>query len=86
MSSVFTGLVEEVGAVVSIPPAGRAGSLTIGASKVLQDVALGDSIAVNGVCLTVTSFGKGRFSADVMPETLSRSSLGHLRPGSHVNL
>ena len=83
---MFTGIVEEVGTVVSIPPAGRAGSLTIGASKVLEDVALGDSIAVNGVCLTVTSFGKGRFSADVMPETLSRSSLGHLRPGSHVNL
>ena len=83
---MFTGIVEEVGTVVSIPPAGRAGSLTIGASKVLEDVALGDSIAVNGVCLTVTSFGKGRFSADVMPETLSRSSLGQLRPGGHVNL
>ena len=50
---MFTGIVEEVGTVVSIPPAGRAGSLTIGASKVLEDVALGDSTAVNGVCLTV---------------------------------
>lgn len=58
---MFTGIVEEVGAVVSIPPAGRAGSLTIEASKVLQDVALGDSIAVNGVCLTGDVFGSRRF-------------------------
>ena len=86
VSSVFTGIVEEVGSVVSVPPAGRAGSLTIGASTVLEGTRLGDSIAVNGVCLTVTAFGRGRFSADVMPETLSRSNLGLLRPGSPVNL
>ena len=60
VSSVFTGIVEEVGAVVSIPRADRAGSLTIEASKVLQDVALGDSIAVNGVCLTGDVFGSRR--------------------------
>ena len=58
---MFAGIVEEVGAVVSIPPADRAGSLTIEASKVLQDVALGDSIAVNGVCLTGDVFGSRRF-------------------------
>ena len=57
---MFTGIVEEVGAVVSLPPADRAGSLTIEASKVLQDVALGDSIAVNGVCLTGDVFGSRR--------------------------
>ena len=57
---MFRGIVEEVGTFVSIPPAGRAGSLTIEASKVLQDVALGDSIAVNGVCLTGDVFGSRR--------------------------
>ncbi len=83
---MFTGIVEELGTVVSVPPAGRAGALRICASKVLEDAHLGDSIAVNGVCLTVTSMGAGAFSADVMPETLSRSSLGGLRAGSKVNL
>ena len=57
---MFRGIVEEVGTFVSSPPAGRAGSLTIEASKVLQDVALGDSIAVNGVCLTGDVFGSRR--------------------------
>ncbi len=83
---MFTGIVEEVGTVVSVPQAGRAGALKISATKVLRDVELGDSIAVNGVCLTVTDFGGGAFSADVMPETLSRSSLGSLRAGGKVNL
>lgn len=83
---MFTGIVEELGTVVSVPPAGRAGAFRIAASKVLEDAHLGDSIAVNGVCLTVTSIGSGAFSADVMPETLSRSSLGGLRAGGKVNL
>ena len=83
---MFTGIVEEVGHVVQVPPPGRAGQLVVSASTVLSDAHRGDSIAVNGVCLTVTSFGAGRFSADVMPETLSRSTLGALRPGSPVNL
>ena len=83
---MFTGIVEEVGHVVQVPPPGRAGQLVVSASTVLSDAHLGDSIAVNGVCLTVTSVGAGRFSADVMPETLSRSNLGALRPGSPVNL
>lgn len=83
---MFTGIVEEIGTVAQLPPAGRAGQLVVEASVVLGDAHLGDSIAVNGVCLTVTSFGNGRFAADVMPETLSRSNLGLLRVGSPVNL
>lgn len=83
---MFTGIVEEVGTVRGVPAAGRAGQLAIGACTVLEGVHLGDSIAVNGVCLTVTSFDAAGFSADVMPETLSRSNLGALRPGSAVNL
>lgn len=83
---MFTGIVEEIGSVAQVPPAGRAGQLVIEARAVLDDAHLGDSIAVNGVCLTVTSFGAGRFAADVMPETLSRSNLGMLRLGSPVNL
>ncbi len=83
---MFTGIVEEVGHVLGLPAAGRAGQLTLGASVVLGDVALGDSIAVNGVCLTVTRFTATSFSVDVMPETLARSSLGRLRVGSPVNL
>ena len=83
---MFTGIVEEIGSIAQVPPVGRAGQLVIRAVTVLEDAHLGDSIAVNGVCLTVTSFESGRFAADVMPETLSRSNLGALRPGSPVNL
>lgn len=83
---MFTGIVEEVGTVLGVPAAGRAGQLAIGARTVLDGVRLGDSIAVNGVCLTVTSYDAHGFRADVMPETLARSNLGALRPGSPVNL
>ncbi len=83
---MFTGIVEEVGSVASMPSPGRAGQIVVAARTVLEDVALGDSIAVNGVCLTVTGFTAGRFSVDVMPETLARSGLGELRVGSRVNL
>lgn len=86
MSAMFTGIIEEIGTVVSLPAPGHAGALAIRCSEVLRDTRVGDSIAVNGVCLTVTSMGGDRFCADVMPETLSRSSLGALRPGSAVNL
>ncbi|MCB6993026.1 riboflavin synthase [bacterium 210820-DFI.6.37] len=79
---MFTGIIEETGILMKM----GSGSLTIQASKVLEDVHLGDSIAVNGVCLTVTSFGKNSFQVDVMAETLRRSSLGSLRKGSKVNL
>lgn len=83
---MFTGIVEEVGKVASIRKGPHSCVLAISASKVLEDVHLGDSIATNGVCLTVTDFTRNGFSADVMHETLNRSSLGSLRPGSPVNL
>lgn len=79
---MFTGIIEEVGTVKAL----RHGSLELVATKILEDVHLGDSIAVNGVCLTVTSFSKHSFCVDVMPETFRRTSLGALNIGSHVNL
>ncbi|MBQ4347540.1 MAG: riboflavin synthase [Firmicutes bacterium] len=83
---MFTGIVEEIGTLRSVNSTGDSAILTISAKKVLEDVHLGDSIAVNGVCLTVTSFSSDKFTADVMHETLNRSSLGALRTGSRVNL
>lgn len=83
---MFTGIVEEVGKIVSIRKGTHSCVLTVAASKVLTDVHEGDSIATNGVCLTVTSYSDTWFSADVMHETLRRSSLGALKPGSSVNL
>ncbi len=80
---MFTGLIEEQGRVLTPP---RNGKLSLAASKVTEGLALGDSIAVNGVCLTVSAFSGQRFTADVMPETLHRSNLGELRIGSLVNL
>lgn len=79
---MFTGIVEEVGQVKAIGN----GTLKIQATKVLEDVKLGDSIAVNGICLTVTGFNSHSFQADVMPETIKRTSLGELKLGSPVNL
>jgi riboflavin synthase len=84
--SMFTGIVEEQGTVINLACGTRAGSLTIAARKVLEGVNLGDSIAVNGVCLTVTSFQNGQFSADVMPVTLEKTNLGRLSSGQPVNL
>jgi riboflavin synthase len=83
---LFTGIVEEVGQVAEIKKGSAWAELKIKAEKVLEDVSLGDSIAVNGVCLTVTTFGKGFFTADIMHETLNRSSLSLLTKGSNVNL
>ncbi len=83
---MFTGIVEEIGTIRSIERKGESLVLVIEADKVLSDVKLGDSIAVNGVCLTVTDFGKNFFHADVMPETFSATSLRTLHPGSGVNL
>lgn len=83
---MFTGLVEEVGRMRSVYRQGEAMKLAISAAIVTQGVALGDSIAVNGVCLTVTSFDGGSFTADVMPETYRKSSLHMLKPGEPVNL
>ena len=83
---MFTGIIEEVGFVESIQRSGNKSFIRIKARKVLEDVKLGDSIAVNGVCLTVTDHGGAFFQADVMNETLSRSSLGSLHSGSPVDL
>jgi len=79
---MFTGIVEEIGVVRGAD----GGRLTIEAAKVLEGTKPGDSLAVNGVCLTVTSMGGGAFEVDVMPETLSRTNLGELHYGERVNL
>jgi len=79
---MFTGIVEEVGSVTAV----EEGRLVIGASEVLGDVKVGDSIAVNGACLTVTTYDETVFSVDVVPETLRRTNLGELTSGSPVNL
>ncbi len=80
---MFTGIVEEIGRVVSAQP----GKLVISAgSKILEGMHLGDSMAVNGVCLTVTAFDASSFSVDIMQETLRRTNLGLLRTGDKVNL
>ena len=79
---MFTGIIEETGTVRSV----TANSLCISAEKVLEGTAVGDSIAVSGVCLTVTSLADGAFTADVMPETVRLTSLSRLRPGAKVNL
>lgn len=83
---MFTGIIEEVGTVKEVQRNGNNSFIRIQAEKILYDIHLGDSIAVNGVCLTVTRYDGNIFQADVMNETLSRSSLGSLRTGSPVNL
>ena len=83
---MFTGIVEEVGILKKIVWGAHSAALTIQAKRVLSDAAVGDSIAVNGICLTVTSLETTAFTADVMHETLNRSSLKGAKPGMHVNL
>lgn len=83
---MFTGIVEETGFVKAIHLQGESGTIQIAASKVLQGTKLGDSIAVNGICLTVTKILADGFEADVMAETVRRSSLKAMREGSVVNL
>ena len=83
---MFTGIVEELGETIAVDDLGDAARLTVRGPQVTQDVANGDSIAVNGVCLTVASTSGDTFTADVMRETLNRSSLGALAPGTPVNL
>lgn len=83
---MFTGIIEEIGTVKSVISGYSSGVIVIKADTVLKGTKLGDSIAVNGVCLTVTKITEKEFSADVMPETLRRSNLGLLRTGSAVNL
>ena len=83
---MFTGIIETTGAVLSINPTSDSSRITFSAPVVLSDAAIGASIAVNGVCLTVTEFDSDNFSADLMHETLKRSSLGNLTPGDRVNI
>ncbi|MFC6238632.1 riboflavin synthase [Longivirga aurantiaca] len=83
---MFTGIVEELGSVVAVEPMVDAARLRIRGPLVTSDAVHGASIAVNGVCLTVVELGDGEFTADVMQETLDRSSLGAVAPGSPVNL
>jgi riboflavin synthase len=83
---VFTGIVEELGQVVALERGAEPARLTVRGPEVTADARRGDSIAINGVCLTVTGTSDGQFSADVMGETLDRSSLGALVSGAPVNL
>ncbi len=83
---MFTGIIEEIGTITAIPKKAKSAQLKIKATLLFDDLKLGDSVAVNGVCLTVTEFGDKQFAADVMNETLSRSNLGDLQTGSKVNL
>ncbi len=79
---MFSGIVEEIGTVKAF----EGGRLTIGARKTLEGTKLGDSIAVNGACLTVAALTEGSFAVDLMPETMRRTNLGEMRPGDGVNL
>lgn len=83
---MFTGIIEEIGTLRRVIRSGQAMLLTIGAKTVLQDVQIGDSIAVNGVCLTVVSYDSDSFTADVMPETYRQTNLSELTIGGRVNL
>ncbi|MFE4710974.1 riboflavin synthase [Paenibacillus sp. NPDC056722] len=83
---MFTGLIEEVGVLRGISTGGEMMVLNIGASVIMDDLKIGDSIAVNGVCLTATTLGDHYFTADVMPQTFRNSNLKELRIGSKVNL
>lgn len=83
---MFTGIIEELGTVKSLNMSGNSGSINIKAHKVLEKTQIGDSIAVNGICLTVTTLQPDGFTADVMAETVRRSSLGSAKAGDKVNL
>lgn len=84
--NMFTGIVEEIGTILSVKKGVKSSALTISGDLIFEDMHIGDSIAVNGVCLTVTNKTKESFTADVMAETLRRSSLGSLKAGGKVNL
>lgn len=83
---MFTGIIEEIGEVQAIQRGAKSARLTIKGAVVLQDAGIGDSIAVNGVCLTVTGISGQSFTADVMAESMRRTALGALTVGSRVNL
>ena len=83
---MFTGIIEEIGIIQEIIKGEKSSVISIKASKILEETILGDSICVNGVCLTVTKMTKDTFEADVMAETLRKSNIGKLSIGSKVNL
>ncbi len=83
---MFTGIVEEIGTVTRIKKGQNSSVLSIQGSRIFEDLHMGDSVAVNGVCLTVSRLDKQSFDADTTSETLARTSLGALRTGSNVNL
>ncbi len=83
---MFTGIIEEVGKIISVKKGPKSSILSIQGDVIFYGLKLGDSISVNGVCLTVSSYDKNIFNSDVMSETLNRSSLGLLKVGSGVNL
>ncbi|MCC3870171.1 riboflavin synthase [Terrisporobacter mayombei] len=83
---MFTGIIEEIGIIENVKRNNKSSILTIQGEKIFEDIHIGDSISVNGVCLTVTTFSNETFTADVMNETLNRSSLKNLKNGSYVNL
>lgn len=83
---MFTGLIEDLGSLLEVRRGGEAASISVATQLPMTELRLGDSIAVNGACLTVTSFGNGRFTADVSPETLDRTTLALLGRGAPVNL
>lgn len=83
---MFTGIIEEVGTVKNIIKLGDSNTIQVACSKILSDIHIGDSIAVNGICLTATRFDSNSFEADVMNETIKRSSFTSLKAGSKLNL
>ena len=83
---MFTGLVEEIGRVLSLKKSFQSAVLKVGCQKITEDIKIGDSISVNGVCLTVVSFGKDSVTFDVSGETLRRSNIGILKTNDFVNL
>ena len=83
---MFTGIVEEIGKIKTVKKNAKSSALTMEGKLIFNDLKMGDSVAVNGVCLTVSSFTGNTFTADVMHETLNRSGLGDLKQGSPVNL
>lgn len=83
---MFTGLIEDLGTLVELRRDGDTAGITLATALPMAELRLGESIAVNGVCLTVTAFGEGRFTADVSPETLAKSTLATLHRGARVNL
>jgi riboflavin synthase len=83
---MFTGIIEEIGKIETVIKSEKSARITIKAHKILEDVKLGDSICTNGVCLTVNSFNSGKFTVDVMAETMRRSNLRNISIGTEINL